>query len=107
MQNVRCALILAALATLPPLASGLAETGSVAYPKNPSGTPAANDGGKSIETDPSCSVAACRDKPASPGGHSGDAAGSDQTTGIKPPATAYPHGPVDTPTATSEGKAPR
>ncbi|WP_158807674.1 hypothetical protein [Beijerinckia sp. L45] len=102
LRSVCTALILGAALTLP-LASSRAETGSVAYPNNPSATPAANDGGKSIGTDPSCADAPCPAKPAASGG-AGSATRSDQAAGIKTPASAYPGSPVKTPAA--DGKAP-
>lgn len=104
MRRFYIALILGAALALP-LAPGRTETGSVAYPNNPSGTPAANDGGKPIGTDSSCADAPCAAKPAASGG-TGGATGSDQATGIKTPTSAYPGSPVETPATASDGKAP-
>ncbi len=81
-------------------------TGTVAYPKNPSGTPAATDGGGSIATGAPCTVVKCPDKPGAPG-HAGDTAGNDQTAGVRTPTAAYPGNPVGTPATTTDGKAPK
>lgn len=90
-------------------------TGAVAYPDNPSNTPAAANGGAPVVTDrAACGTAGvgrCPDRPqpsASAGsvGSASDSETARQEGGVKVPSTAYPDSPVPTPATQPDGKAP-
>ena len=85
--------------------------GAVAYPANPSGTPATESKGAPVVTDKAAcpSGTKCPDKPAPSGQADSATTGGDaaQSGGVRTPATAYPDSPIKTPAAEPSGTAPK
>ncbi len=102
-------MILGALLALPaPSSSQAAESGAVAYPNNPGGTPSANDGGKPVALGKeACTHPGCPDVPGAAAGNAGNDTKADQKPGVRAPATAYPGAPVKTPATAADGQAPK
>lgn len=115
MKRTSAVLTLGALLALPLCSLSRAETaekpGAVAYPNNPSETPAAADNGAPVVTDKAAcpTNAKCPDKPAPSSQADSATTGGDkaQSGGVRPPATAYPDSPVKTPGAKEDGTAPK
>lgn len=110
MSGLRYALILGALIALPATATSVRadDPGAVAYPDNPSKTPAATDDGKPVALgSKACATPGCPDKPDAPASKATSAAGPDQKPGVRTPATAYTGNPQAIPSTAPNGASPK